>query len=101
MARKKKRHQKEHTLSRKELKQKAVDYKGGACVVCGYRKVIGALSFHHRDPAKKEFGISRLISSIPWSEVEKELSSCEIVCLNCHVEIHAGLIDGYIDGYVL
>ena len=89
-------------LSRKELKQKAVDYKGGCCQICQYNKCLANLSFHHRDPSKKEFGISRLISSLPWEVIEQELNNgVVLVCIRCHVEIHQGLIDGYmdIDGY--
>lgn len=36
----------------------AVAYKGGKCQCCGYNKYIGALKFHHVDPAQKDFGIS-------------------------------------------
>lgn len=35
---------------RKMLRRKAVAYRGGCCELCGYRKCIEALEFHHRDP---------------------------------------------------
>ena len=36
------------------LKLKAIEYKGGKCIKCGYDKCYSALAFHHRDPNKKE-----------------------------------------------
>jgi hypothetical protein len=32
-----------------------VDYKGGACVLCGYSRCLRALDFHHFDPTNKRF----------------------------------------------
>ena len=39
---------------RRKFKQKAVEYKGGKCVVCGYNKCNRALEFHHTDPTTKK-----------------------------------------------
>ena len=39
-------------------KIKAIEYKGGKYLICGYNKSIRALQFHHIDPSKKDFGIS-------------------------------------------
>ena len=85
--------------TRRELKQKAVAYKGGGCEVCGYDRCLAALTFHHRDPDKKDFGISDLMSILQWKNLKKELDKCALLCSNCHYEVHNGLIDGYIDGY--
>lgn len=60
---------------------------GGKCVRCGYDKCHGALHAHHKDPAKKRFAISAARSR-RWSDVQKELESCELVCANCHAEEH-------------
>lgn len=38
---------------RKVLKQRAIEYKGGKCVCCGYNAHAGVLD----DPSTKEFGI--------------------------------------------
>ena len=43
---------------RRNLKKQLVEYKGGKCEICGYNECIGALEFHHKDPNKKDFGIS-------------------------------------------
>ena len=42
-----------------ERKQALVELCGGKCVACGYSKCIAALEFHHRDPAKKDFPLSK------------------------------------------
>ena len=74
---------------RRNLKQQAVNYKGGKCVVCGYDKSLVALSFHHRN--NKEFGVSAKGYTRSWERVRSELDRCILVCHNCHAEIHAGL----------
>ena len=43
---------------RKQLREKAIEYKGGKCMICGYKKYSGALDFHHLDEKTKSFGIS-------------------------------------------
>lgn len=74
---------------RRKLKQKAVDYLGGKCLLCGYNKNIKALEFHHKDPKHKDFSISEASNKgMGWEKVKKELSKCDLVCANCHREIH-------------
>ena len=76
--------------STKKLKLKAIDYKGGKCVDCGYNKYYGALEFHHLDPNQKDFGIneqSRQKST--WEHIKPELDKCVLLCSNCHKERHA------------
>jgi hypothetical protein len=76
---------------RKNLKQKAVDYKGGACAVCGYDKCVDALEFHHLDPTEKDFGIGSGGHTRRWVDVVPELDKCVMLCANCHREVHSGL----------
>ena len=49
---------KKRNLNRKKWaygqKQKAVDYLGGCCKICGYNKCLAALDFHHKNPSEKE-----------------------------------------------
>ena len=78
--------------SRKKLKIKAVEYKGGKCKICGYNKCYSALSFHHIDSELKDFTISG--TSRCWEKIKKELDKCIVVCNNCHAEIHENLIKG-------
>ena len=69
-------------------KQKAVDYKGGKCVRCGWNGHIAAFQFHHSDPSRKEFGINSIINR-RWSIVKQELDKCELLCAICHAIEHA------------
>ena len=55
------------------------------CSVCGYKKSLLALHFHHVGPkvneVSKMFGYSR-------KNIKKEICNCILVCSNCHCEIH-------------
>lgn len=75
---------------RQRTKAMAVIYKGGACLVCGYHRHVGALTFHHIDPKTKKFGISGHVRA--WVSIKAELDKCVLVCQNCHTEIHGGFI---------
>lgn len=76
---------------RRRVKQHAKVYKGGCCIVCGYLRSTRALQFHHLDPTKKDFAISRCIRS--WIRVKVELDKCVLLCSNCHTEVHDGILD--------
>ena len=78
---------------REKLKLLAVEYKGGECEVCGYKKCVNALEFHHIDPNEKEFGVGENGYTRSIEDIKKELYKFILVCSNCHREIHAGLID--------
>ena len=81
------------TLERvQQLKFKMVEYKGGCCEICGYNKYQGALEFHHLDPSKKDFNLSKLKVREFGDLVKNELGKCIMVCANCHREIHGGKI---------
>ena len=73
---------------RKTLKAQAIEYKGGKCMRCGYDRCAGALTFHHRDPTEKEFGIASSGHSRSWDRVRIELDKCDLLCQNCHHEEH-------------
>lgn len=75
---------------RQKMKLRLVEYKGGKCSLCGYNKCVKALEFHHIDPHKKDFQISRY-SNLKWETVVREVDKCILVCSNCHREIHDGL----------
>ena len=87
---------------RQELKLKAVEYKGGCCIKCGYRKTLSALVFHHfigytqgffteeeMIKYKKSFKISDK-DNIAWDDLKKELDKTVLLCSNCHIEVHDG-----------
>jgi hypothetical protein len=75
---------------RVRTKLRLIEYKGGKCVCCGYNKCARALQFHHRDPSKKDFQISG--TSRSYERLIQEVDKCELVCSNCHNEIHDELI---------
>lgn len=70
------------------FKELCVEYKGGKCEKCGYNKYIGALQFHHKDPSKKDFNISRCKNRVFDDSIKEELDKCNLLCANCHFEIH-------------
>jgi len=75
---------------RRKIKTLAIEYKGGKCQVCGYKKYQGALDLHHVS-GKKEFGIGDKGYTRSWEKVRQELDKCVLVCANCHREIEAGV----------
>lgn len=77
---------------RERRKAMAISYKGGKCIGCGYSKFSGALVFHHRSPIEKEFSISGG-HSMSWEKTKGELDKCDLLCANCHAEIHNRLTD--------
>jgi len=75
---------------RRKIKALAIEYKGGKCQICGYKKYQGALDLHHLDD-NKEFGIADKGYTRSWKKVKTELDKCVLVCANCHREIEAGI----------
>ncbi len=72
---------------RKRQKRKVVEYLGGECYECGYKKCMRALHAHHTEPNAKDFSISRNTNKA-WNTVRKELDKCILLCANCHSEEH-------------
>ena len=72
---------------RKQAKRiKAINILGGKCKKCGEDRH-WLLDFHHiRD---KEKPISKM-KYYRWSMMKKEILKCELLCANCHGEIHTG-----------
>jgi len=76
---------------RRKIKDMIIAYKGGRCVVCGYRKYTGALDLHHIDGSRKEFGLSACGLTRSWKKTKAEADKCVLVCANCHRELHGGV----------
>ena len=76
-------------LRRKNIRLKAIEYKGGKCNICNYDKCIEALEFHHYKNIKN-FGISNKGYTRSWEKVKAELDLCVLLCANCHREVENG-----------
>ena len=76
-------------LRRHKYKNKLIELFGSKCKLCGYNKCKDALIFHHKNPETKLFEIGEGLSKRNWKELENEAMKCELICHNCHSEIHA------------
>ena len=80
--------ERQRTVSRLR-KLECIRIKGGCCKNCGYNINSAVLQFHHRDPENKTFNLdSRKLSNTEWSSILSELDKCELLCSNCHIELH-------------
>lgn len=70
----------------RKSKQKYVDYKGGKCEKCGYKKCLASLDFHHIDTTTKDREID--FTGAFSESIKKELDKCVLLCANCHRETH-------------
>lgn len=80
--------------TRKERKKYLVKLLGGRCEKCGYDKNMAALDFHHTSPFEKDFGITEAINAFTKKQFEdlvvpEVLERCELLCANCHRELHS------------
>jgi hypothetical protein len=79
------------TKRRRKLKSLLVEYKGGKCMVCSYKKTPWAMDLHHVDESKKSFDMSSRGLTRSLERLKKEADKCVLLCANCHREIHAGI----------
>lgn len=75
------------TNTTRKYKRTLVEYKGGKCIACGYAKCKAALDFHHRDPHQKDINWKLMRKWTP-EKVKKEVDKCDLLCKNCHIELH-------------
>ena len=73
---------------RLKVREMALEYLGGRCSRGGYCKCPEALEFHHINSSKKDFGISNKGYTRSWETIKEELSECDVLCANCHREVH-------------
>jgi len=75
-----------------DMKRKSVEYLGGKCIKCGYKKCMYALEFNHIQPKEKRYEPSRLFQNgINWGRIKEEIDKCELLCANCHREATHGI----------
>jgi transposase len=77
---------------RRRVKQILVADAGGACVVCGYDRCIGALHFHHLRPVEKAFSLSHRGVARSLAKARAEAEKCVLLCSNCHAEVELGVL---------
>jgi transposase len=75
---------------RRRVKRRLMESAGGGCFLCGYHRYPGALQFHHLEPAKKSFSISREGVTRSFAELRAEAEKCVLLCANCHAEVEGG-----------
>ena len=79
---------------RKKVKEIILTCMGGECQNCGYHRCPTALEMHHVDPESKDFSFSYILASCrSWKVIYEEMSKCILLCVICHREFHAGLIE--------
>lgn len=61
--------------------------KPARCERCGYAHCLGALEFHHLDPTIKD---DAAFSNRGLAWCIEEAKKCQLVCANCHRELHDG-----------
>jgi transposase len=76
---------------RRRVKQILVDEAGGACQLCGYRRFVGALHFHHLEPSAKQFSLAAEGATRSLHAARQEAKKCTLLCANCHAEVEAGV----------
>ena len=76
-------------------KVRLVKRMGGRCGTCGYCENLAALEFHHADPGTKAFSLDlRSLSNRSWQAIVVEARKCELLCSNCHKELHNPHLNG-------
>jgi transposase len=78
---------------RRQVERVLVREAGGCCCICGYDKYVGALEFHHLDPAEKRLAISGQGLARSLETARAEAAKCVLVCSNCHAELEAGVVE--------
>ena len=70
---------------RRNLKLKAIEYKGGKCEDCSNIYPPCVYQFHHLDPSEKDFHPSSVRN---WERMKSEIDKCVMLCANCHMIRH-------------
>ena len=74
---------------RRKIRLMAIAHAGGKCIRCDYNKYPEVLEFHHKDSSQKKFGIGQNGLTRSWERVKAEIEKCNLLCANCHRELHA------------
>jgi transposase len=87
------------TQRRRKVKAILVAEAGGACCMCGYDTYVGALEFHHLNPAEKRLAMAARGVGLSLATARAEARKCVLVCSNCHAELEGGasVLPGKVD----
>lgn len=79
----------------RKLRQDYINqYKSNGCSLCGYKKCLEALTFHHINKKDKLDTISNMAcKSRSFSMILSEIKKCIVLCQNCHHELHVNKRD--------
>lgn len=70
-------------------KLELINILGGKCDICGYNKNIASLCFHHIIPDNKSIALDlRRIGNSKMEVLLEEVQKCQLLCHNCHNELH-------------
>jgi transcription elongation factor Elf1 len=61
---------------------------GKQCPYCAESNPV-CLEFHHIDKSTKDSNVSRMVYTSGISRIKREISKCELICLNCHRKLHS------------
>ena len=76
---------------RRKVKAILVAEAGGRCCICGYRRNMRALHFHHLEPSEKRYEINAKGVAIALDKLRGEARKCVLLCSNCHAEVEDGM----------
>lgn len=75
-------------VRRYQIKQAAIDYKGGCCLECKQVVHSAAFEFHHRNSEMKDFEIGPCANR-SMKSIKAELDKCDLLCATCHRTKHS------------
>ncbi len=84
----KEKHRKTHLKKKRKNKEWLEKLKSELkCIKCNENRH-WVLDFHHKNPLEKDNNVSILLISASRDRVEKEIKKCDILCANCHRDLH-------------
>lgn len=82
-----------YTLEKgRENRRKSIEYLGGECLECGWKKFGSGFDIHHLNPKEKDVAFASM-RSWSWERTKKELDKCILLCKCCHAGHHSGELE--------
>jgi 5-methylcytosine-specific restriction endonuclease McrA len=64
-----------------KIRQSAIEYLGGKCVICGS---VENLELDHKDHRSKKYDLAKMWSG-NQGRYKEELNKCQLLCEDCHI----------------